>query len=203
MNQPPKLNIGSHDLPVSAKLADFMMTGWADTERVDVRPLPCVPFTTPRREKLSALFPGHRLVIPAGTFKVRSNDTDYRFRPHSAFAWLTGIPGGEAVPDTVLVFEPNGDSHDVYLYLHPRSSRESVEFFRDRRHGELWVGRNPTAKEAEVAYGIKVRHINDLATDLAKQADTILVRREDEKVDSLVAPHAREVELLQTLAELR
>ena len=203
MNQPPKLNIGSHDLPVSAKLADFMMTGWADTERTDVRPLPCVPFTAPRREKLSTLFAGHRLVIPAGTFKVRANDTDYRFRPHSAFAWLTGIPGSEAVPDTVLVFEPHGNGHDVYLYLHPRSSRESAEFFRDRRHGELWVGRNPTAKEAEVAYGIKVRHINDLATDLAGKSDTILVRGEDVKVDGLIGAHEREGELLQMLAELR
>ena len=203
MNQPPKLNIGSHDLPVSAKLADFMMTGWADTERTDVRPLPCVPFTAPRREKLSTLFAGHRLVIPAGTFKVRANDTDYRFRPHSAFAWLTGIPGSEAVPDTVLVFEPHGNGHDVYLYLHPRSSRESAEFFRDRRHGELWVGRNPTAKEAEVAYGIKVRHINDLATDIAGKSDTILVRGEDVKVDGLIGAHEREGELLQMLAELR
>ena len=40
---------------------------------------------------LSRLFPGERLVIPAGTPKVRSNDTDYRFRPHSAFAHVTGM----------------------------------------------------------------------------------------------------------------
>ena len=39
--------------------------------------------------------------LPAGTFKTRSNDTDYRFRPHTTFAWLTGINGTDAVPDSV------------------------------------------------------------------------------------------------------
>src|SRR3954466_16381113 len=35
-----------------------------------------------RPERLSQLFPGERLVLPAGGLTVRSNDTDYRFRPH-------------------------------------------------------------------------------------------------------------------------
>ena len=87
-----KLNIGSHDLPVSAALNEFMKQGWADTEERDLAPLPVVAYTRNRWQRLSALFPNKRLVIPAGTFKVRANDTDFRFRAHSAFAWLTGIP---------------------------------------------------------------------------------------------------------------
>ena len=41
-------------------------------------------YTPARHKMLSDLFPGERLVIPAGDLKVRSNDTDYRFRAHSA-----------------------------------------------------------------------------------------------------------------------
>ena len=53
--------------------------------------LPSAPHAARRRQAISAQFPGDRLVIPAGGLKVRSNDTDYRFRPHSAFAHLTGL----------------------------------------------------------------------------------------------------------------
>ena len=53
------------------------------------------------RARLSALFPGERLVIPAGGLKVRSNDTDYRYRPHSAFAHLTGLGSDPTQPDLV------------------------------------------------------------------------------------------------------
>ena len=58
-----------------------------------------------RRAAVSAAFPGERLVVPAGGLKVRSNDTDYVFRPHSAFAHLTGL-GSDREPDAVLVLEP-------------------------------------------------------------------------------------------------
>ena len=198
-----KLNIGSHDLPVSAALNEFMKQGWADTEERDLAPLPVVAYTRKRWQRLSALFPNKRLVIPAGTFKVRANDTDFRFRAHSAFAWLTGIPGAEVVPDTVLVFEPEGSGHTAYLYLHPRSPRNTEEFFRDRRHGELWVGRRPSAAEAHAKYGIQIRHINDLAKDLKDDVETILVRGEDHKIDPLVPENDDEWRLLQMLAELR
>ena len=57
------------------------------------------------RGAVDKAFPGERLVIPAGVLQVRSNDTDYRFRPHSAFAHLTGL-GTDREPDAVLVLEP-------------------------------------------------------------------------------------------------
>ena len=60
-----------------------------------------------RRAAVSAAHEGERLVIPAGGLKVRSNDTDYVFRPHSAFAHLTGL-GADREPDAVLVMEPLG-----------------------------------------------------------------------------------------------
>ncbi|MEV1249159.1 aminopeptidase P family protein [Nonomuraea sp. NPDC049750] len=151
------LNTGSHDLPVTAALTAFMRTGWADTRRTDVAALPIAPWAARRRAALAARFPGERLVVPSGTLKVRSNDSDYRFRPHSAFSYLTGA--GE--PGDVLVIEPSGEAT---LYLRPRSPREDgEEFYRDRRYGEFWVGRRPDLEEAAELYQIGCAHIRELS----------------------------------------
>ncbi|HUR06046.1 MAG TPA: aminopeptidase P family protein [Nonomuraea sp.] len=151
------LNTGSHDLPITAELAAFMRTGWADTRRTDVAALPIAPWAARRRAALAARFPGERLVVPSGTLKVRSNDSDYPFRPHSAFSYLTGA--GE--PGDVLVIEPSGEAT---LYLRPRSPREDgEEFYRDRRYGEFWVGRRPDLAEAAELYQIDCAHIRDLS----------------------------------------
>ncbi|MFF5444187.1 aminopeptidase P family protein [Streptomyces sp. NPDC012888] len=163
-DRPSQLNIGSHDLPVSAELSRFMAGGWAPS------PLPASARTgaydaTPaRRARLSARFPGERLIVPAGELKVRSNDCDHRFRPHSAYAWLTGLTGEDQVGH-VLVLEPSGPhGHEAVLYLRPRSPRAdgNEEFYRDRRYGEFWVGRRPDLAEAERLTGIRCAHLDDL-----------------------------------------
>ncbi|MHB0927844.1 MAG: aminopeptidase P family protein [Candidatus Nanopelagicales bacterium] len=181
-----------------------MKTGWADTENTEVQRNRSADYAVARRARLSAAFPGLRVVIPAGTFRVRVNDSDYRFRASSPYSWLTGIGASEAVPDTVLVLEPTLDGHDAHLYLHPRSPRDTDEFFRDRRHGEFWVGRRVTAKESEARNGIAVRHIDDLPELLKDGTPMVALRNEDPAVDGLLAPASdRELELLQWLAEAR
>ena len=62
-------------------------------------------------------------MIGAGGLKTRSNDTDFRFRPHSAFAHLTGL-GTDREPDAVLVLEPTDAGHDATLYFKPRAPRD-------------------------------------------------------------------------------
>jgi Xaa-Pro aminopeptidase len=187
------LNIGSHDLPVSDELAAFMRTGWADSRRLDVTALPVAPWAAKRRAALAARFPGERLVIPAGTLKVRSNDMDYRFRPHSAYSYLTGA----AEPDDVLVVEPSGES---VLYVRPRSPRaEGQEFYRDRRYGEFWAGRRPDLAEAAELYQVDCRHIRDL--DLKGPARVL--RGVDAGVDARVPRGAGDAELESFLAEMR
>ncbi|MEU1814995.1 aminopeptidase P family protein [Streptomyces roseifaciens] len=148
----------SHDLPVSAEFEAFMANGWAATPLpADIR-LPVAGLAAARRAKLSARFPGERLIVPAGEFKVRSNDCDYRFRPHSAYAWLTGLTG-EDQAGHVLVLEPDGPHrHEAVLYVRPRSPRAGEEFYRDRRYGEFWVGRRPDLAEAERMTGIRCVH---------------------------------------------
>ncbi|MCQ8771242.1 aminopeptidase P family protein [Streptomyces telluris] len=148
----------SHDLPVSAEFESFMANGWAATPLpADIR-LPVAGLAAARRAKLSARFPGERLIVPAGEFKVRSNDCDHRFRPHSAYAWLTGLTG-EDQAGHVLVLEPDGPHrHEAVLYVRPRSPRAGAEFYRDRRYGEFWVGRRPDLAEAERMTGIRCVH---------------------------------------------
>ena len=70
--------------PFPQGFLDTISTGWAP--RPDSAPpqRDQAPFAAARRKKLSSSFPGRRLVIPAGSLKQRSNDTDYLFRAHSA-----------------------------------------------------------------------------------------------------------------------
>lgn len=198
-----KLNVGTHDLPVSARLSEFMKGGWAETEHKGLMPHPVVPWAAARRASISAQYDGIRLIVPAGALKVRANDSDYRFRPHSAFAWLTGIPGSEAVPETALVLEPTKDGHEARLYLHPRSPRDTDEFFRDRRFGEFWVGRSPTTGEAHARYGLEIHHIDDLAALLSDGTASLVVRGQDPKIDALVPAAEGDGEFLSVLSAAR
>ncbi|MBI0379305.1 aminopeptidase P N-terminal domain-containing protein [Streptomyces albiflaviniger] len=150
-----------HDLPVSPEFEVFMAGGWAPTPLpADIRSA-AADFTPARRARLSARFPGERLIIPAGELKVRSNDCDHRFRPYSAYAWLTGLTGEEQAGH-VLVLEPDGPHrHEAVLYARPRSPRTDGGFYRDRRYGEFWVGRRPDLDETARMTGIRCADIGD------------------------------------------
>ncbi|MBB3732375.1 aminopeptidase P family protein [Nonomuraea dietziae] len=188
-----KLNTGSHDLPITDALAAFMETGWADTRHTGLEALSVAPWTAKRRAALAARFPGERLVIPSGSLKARSNDSDYRFRTHSAFAYLTG----DTEPDDVLVIEPSGEA---VLYLRPRSPRAgSQEFYRDRRYGEFWVGRRPDLDEAQQLYRIECAHIGRLSLD----GPARVLRGVDASVDAAVERGQGDAELETFLSEMR
>jgi Xaa-Pro aminopeptidase len=191
---------GSHDLPVSEALTAFMSDQWAPSP-LQVSAVPAAAWTASRRAKLSERFPGERLVIPAGTEKLRSNDDYYPYRPHSAFAHLTGSQALEGV----LVLEPTGNGHDAVLYVHPRSRRDTGEAFRDRRLGEMWVGRKPTLAENTELYGIECEDLNRLTDKLSgNRTTTRVVRGVDHRVDAVIAENATaEAEFAAFLSELR
>lgn len=174
--------------PVSAAFRDFVASGWAP-RRADLPPRAEVAsYAKERRDKVSAAFPGERLVIPAGGLKVRSNDTDYVFRPHSAFAWLSGL-GADREPDAVLVLEPDGDSHEATLYFRPLAGRDTEEFFGDSRYGEFWVGARPTLEDMEAELGLPARHIDELKDAVSKDAGHVsvrVVRDADAQITALV-----------------
>ena len=76
--------------PFPQGFLDTISTGWAERPETVPAPRAQAPYAAARRAAVSAAFSGKRLVIPAGSLKQRSNDTDYPFRAHSAFAHLTG-----------------------------------------------------------------------------------------------------------------
>lgn len=156
-----------HDAAVADRLNQFMSTGWADSSLVGLIPAPGVAIAAERRKKLSAMYPGQVLKIEAGGLKARSNDDDYRYRPHSAFAWLLGLEAGDATPDAVLVMQPSSQGHDATLFIRPRSTRDTEAFWRDARYGEFWVGRVLTVEETESRYAIKAAHIETLEAELS------------------------------------
>lgn len=153
--------------PTSEAFRRFIAGRWA--ERTAGRPeqAAVAPFAAARRDRISGLFPGERLVLPAGPLKTRSNDTDYRFRPHSAFAHLTGL-GTDQEPDAVLVLHPVDDGHEAVLYFRPLAGRDTEEFFADARYGEFWVGARPTLDDLAALTGIRTAALEGLADALAK-----------------------------------
>ncbi|WP_051217983.1 aminopeptidase P family protein [Nocardioides insulae] len=186
----------SHDPTVSEAWSEFMRQGWGERE-LDLPPHPITTYAAARRARLAEAFPGERLVLPAGTYKVRSNDTDYRFRPDTAHTYFTG----NLTSDATLVIEPDGSS---VLFARPRSSRESDEFFRDRQYGELWAGRRPSAKEMSDSLGLEVRHVDDLASALTSGTKTRVHRGVSAYVDGLVAgDEGQDGELARVASEMR
>jgi Xaa-Pro aminopeptidase len=185
-NNEKALEVRTHDIPIADAMTEFMKEGWAPSPLTGVNPHPSIPFTKIRREKLSKQYPGSRLIFPSGSLKVRSNDSDYPFRAHSAYSWFTGIVASDCVPDSLFVMEPNGAGHDALLFIHPRSPRDSDEFYKNARHGEFWIGRRMTLEETETKYALKVHQIESIEEFLANKKETLIIRGEDKKLDQLV-----------------
>ena len=148
---------------------EFIGSGWGERKDPDPIPSHARDFLAARYQKLGAQFRGERLVIPAGNYKVRSNDCDSRFRAHSAFAHLTGL-GGELEPDAALLLEPLTDkegtplenapentgaaTHRGIVFFRPQAPRSSEEFYADSTYGEFWVGPRMTLSQMEAVTGL-------------------------------------------------
>lgn len=183
--------------PASTAFKNFVMSQWAPRAEFGLTASAAAPYTVSRRAALSARLPGVRLVVPAGSLKTRSNDTDYRFRPHSAFAHLTGM-GTDREPDAVLVLHPvedgagdAGSGHHAVLYVRPLAPRDNEEFYADARYGEFWVGARPSLADVEALTGIEARHIDELGDALAKDVGDggvhlLVVTGADDAVEALV-----------------
>ena len=150
--------------PHSKEFLKFIVSDWAENPT----PLPplheVAPFARARREKLAKAFAGQVIVIEAGLPRIRSNDTDYRYRPSTAFTHLTGW-GSQTVPGSVLVIDARKNTPKTTLYLMPTAGKDSDEFFANPAIGEFWVGQRPTLQEIEGSLGIKTADIKKLEKD--------------------------------------
>ncbi|MFR0558098.1 Xaa-Pro aminopeptidase [Pseudoscardovia radai] len=161
--------------PRSEAFREFMLTGWGQEDN-DIRPLESSSYTPRRLRELGAAFPGRRIVIPAGTTKVRNDDCDYAFRPDSAFAYYTGL-GEDFEPGAVLVLNPvdpdseeakTGATHTPELFVHPRSDQTTQDYYMSAAYGEYWVGARPGLKEMAVMTGIPTADVATLRDALSK-----------------------------------
>ncbi len=169
-------------LPATAEFAEYMASGWAEPSGEMPTAADVAAFAAARRQALSALFPGRRLIVPAGEEAMRSNDVEYAFRANSAFVHLTGWGFG-AVPGSVLELAPRDGAHVATLYLPPPAGPGSQEMFTDHGRGEFWIGPQPTIEELAAQFVIDTADLRDLPVGAG---DELEVGRSDE-LDRAVA----------------
>jgi len=213
----PRATTNRSTTPGSDTFKDFISSQWADRPETTPAPREQAVYAAARRSRLSAQHPGERLVVPAGRSKVRSNDCDYPFRAHSAFAHLTGW-ATDTVPGSVLVLEPTGEGHEATLYFRPTAGRDSDEFYANPEIGEFWTGPRPSLAQVSADLGLATADLtgldavvasSDRLTRVVRDADEALTRRVDEVVAAL-PPAAEPVDvvaeseaLARDLGELR
>ncbi len=138
----------AHDQQPPQALVEFMSRDWI-AQPIPHDAHPQLARLRERRAALSRAFPGVHLLLPAGYEHVRANDTSFRFRPSSAFAYFMG----DGEPGALLVFEPEGSGHRTHLFV-PEHNRGTAAGFTDRARGELWVGRHRGVEESHAFYGV-------------------------------------------------
>jgi Xaa-Pro aminopeptidase len=201
-DSPPTSQKTSYDPDTPAALVSFMAGGWIDHE-LDARPHPQLARFRERRAALSRAYPGTYIVVPAGRECVRANDTYFRFRTASDFAYLMG----DGEPEALLVIEPDGAGHRSVLFAREHN-RGNPEFFTDRMHGELWVGRHRGVQESAAYYGVDAcRPLSERASYLEElreaNAARALVRGAEDAIDALLIENDRDGDLAAYLSEAR
>ena len=207
-DKPTEPVLTNRQTPFSEPFKAFIPEGWAPYPSTLPDPLPATRSAAAHRDALAGMFPGERLVIPAGPAKIRSNDTEYRYRPHAAFAHLTGL-GADRQQNAVLVIDP---TNGATLYFKPRAPRTDPEFYADAIHGEMWVGTRESLDEMSALCGFPCAPLTDLNAALAAPTAGLRVLRDADpeitaKVDGLRgasdAQTARDTEFAVAVSELR
>jgi Xaa-Pro aminopeptidase len=190
----PRATSNRSTTPGSSTFKDFIGSQWADRGEEQPEPREQAAFAAERRARISELHPGRTIVVPAGQAKVRSNDCDYPFRPHSTFAHLTGW-GTDTVVGSVLVMTPNGSGHDATLYFRATAGRDSEEFYANPEIGEFWVGPRPSLDAVAADLGLATADLGaftavadalDASALLVREADDDLTRSLDARIGAAI-----------------
>jgi len=175
----PRATSNRSTVPVSNGFQEYISSQWAERPAAVVVPREEAALAASRRAAISAKFPGTRIIIPAGTAAVRSNDTDYPFRAHSAFAHLTGW-GSDSVPGSILLMTPTADGHSATLYFRKAAGRDSDEFYANPEVGEFWTGPRPSLGEIAGLLGLETADLAGFASVLdSLDGATVIVREAD------------------------
>ena len=105
-----------------------------------------------RREAVARALGDAVAVIPSAPHATRNADTEYEFRQHSDFYYLTGLNE----PEAVLVIAPHKSGERDALFLRPRD-----------RMAEIWTGKRVGVEGAVDEFGMNVAYpIEELAAKL-------------------------------------
>ena len=175
----PRATSNRSTVPVSETFKRYISADWAEHTEGTPQPREQSAFAAARRANISLRYAGKRLIIPAGAAQVRSNDTDYAFRAHSAFTHLTGW-ASDSVPGSVLVLEPTAEGHEATLYFRKAAGRDSDEFYANPEIGEFWTGPRPSLAHVARDLGLLTADLDALTHVLdTVDADTIILREGD------------------------
>ncbi|WP_296647781.1 aminopeptidase P family protein [Rhodoluna sp.] len=160
--------------PHSSQFLNYISSNWAAPEKHKIKTAEVAKFAAKRRAAVAAEFAGNVLVFESGAFKVRSNDTDYMYRPHSAFAHLTGW-GSDTVADSILVIDAREAKPVSTLYFRETAGRDSDEFFANSAIGEFWVGARPSLSDVSKLLDINTQPLKAFNAFKRSVANTQLI----------------------------
>ena len=171
--------------PNSPEFMKFISGGWAEEKVALPKRVEVAEYAAKRRNTVAEAFPGKLIVIEAGGTQVRSNDTEYRYRPHTAFAHLTGW-GAATVPDSILVIDARAHAHHSQLFFRPTAGRETEEFFTNTMIGEFWVGPRPGIESVEALLGIEAHNLADFDELVSNLPDDLVIRLDNAELKQFV-----------------
>lgn len=176
--------------PQNRKFLEYMGSNWANKKESLPKRAVVAKFAAARREQVAKNYRGQILIFEAGAAIVRSNDTEYLYRAHSAFSHLTGW-GSATVPDSVLVIDARGRNTKSTLFLRETAGHISDEFFANPSIGEFWVGKRPSLKQVSSLLDIQTQSLSGYMAFLKNVPKT--------KVRNL----NKDAELAQFVSEMR
>ncbi|MEY4452296.1 MAG: hypothetical protein RLZZ380_1417 [Actinomycetota bacterium] len=177
-DKPTKPVSGRTTSPNSPEFMKFISGGWAEETNFLPARAEAADYAAKRRAVVAEAFAGKILVIEAGGTQVRSNDTEYRYRPNTAFAHLTGW-GAATVPDSVLVIDARAHAHHSQLFFRKTAGRETEEFFTNSLIGEFWVGQRPGLDSIASLLNLETNDLADLDDLLSNLPDDLVLRQDD------------------------
>ncbi len=171
--------------PHSKQFLKFIGDNWADRDNALPKRSEVAPYAAKRRAAVANAFKGKVIVIAAGDLKQRSNDTDYRFRAHSAFSHLTGW-GTQTVPGSILVIDAR-KSTKATLFFRETAGRKTDEFFANPAIGEFWVGARPSLKQVSALLNLPTKSISGYDDFLKSLNKKDIVTLDDAKLAEFVS----------------
>ena len=144
--------------PQNRKFLEYMGSNWATKKETLPKKATVAKHAAKRRDAVAKAFKGKILVFEAGAAKTRSNDTEYIYRSHSAFAHLTGW-GSATVPDSVLVIDARGKTAKSVVFLRETAGHKSDEFFANSAIGEFWVGKRPSVAQVAALLDVETKSL--------------------------------------------